>query len=275
MTSARGRGRRRLPAPAARARAGQRAAAGRAPPRQHPGAQRLVCAQRCRSSSRRGAQLDALPTAAVRPRTRLHRHAVGAPAERGELPRAPGRPSAPPPRAPARRCSWRAAARRELAGDRRRPRRSRCTTSRSRSSTWPPSTAHRRAVSRHRRRARARRLQRPHAHRSPPRPGAEARQSLRGLIEGAGAEIDLRPRLEIHTDEVRAQHGATTGPLDENLLFYLLARGIEREHRARAAQMGVPGRCAARDRAAAAAREAEHGCGRPAAGRAGRFGALT
>jgi Fe-S cluster assembly protein SufD len=57
--------------------------------------------------------------------------------------------------------------------------------------------------------------------------GADARQSLRGLIEGVRAEIDLRPRLEINTDEVRAQHGATTGQLDQNLLFYLLARGID------------------------------------------------
>lgn len=56
---------------------------------------------------------------------------------------------------------------------------------------------------------------------------SQARQSLRGLIEGSGAEIDLRPRLEINTDEVQAQHGATTGRLDENLLFYLLARGID------------------------------------------------
>ena len=39
--------------------------------------------------------------------------------------------------------------------------------------------------------------------------------------------MDLRPRLEIETDEVRAQHGATTGRLDENLLFYLLSRGLE------------------------------------------------
>jgi len=59
-------------------------------------------------------------------------------------------------------------------------------------------------------------------------PGAQTRQSLRGLIEGASAEIDLRPRLEILTDDVRAQHGATTGRLDEDLLFYLLARGIDR-----------------------------------------------
>lgn len=57
--------------------------------------------------------------------------------------------------------------------------------------------------------------------------GSDARQSLRGLIESAGAEVDLRPRLEINTDDVRAQHGATTGQLDENLLFYLLSRGLD------------------------------------------------
>ena len=67
-----------------------------------------------------------------------------------------------------------------------------------------------------------------HIHIASSAPGSDARQSLRGLIEGAGAEIDLRPRLEINTDEVKAQHGATTGALDENLMFYLLARGIER-----------------------------------------------
>jgi len=60
-------------------------------------------------------------------------------------------------------------------------------------------------------------------------PGSQAHQSLRGLIDGGTAEIDLRPRLEILTDEVRAAHGATTGRLDEDLLFYLLARGIDRQ----------------------------------------------
>jgi Fe-S cluster assembly protein SufD len=67
-----------------------------------------------------------------------------------------------------------------------------------------------------------------HIHIAASAPGSDARQSLRGLIEGSGAEIDLRPRLEINTDEVKAQHGATTGALDENLMFYLLARGIDR-----------------------------------------------
>lgn len=57
--------------------------------------------------------------------------------------------------------------------------------------------------------------------------GARVRQSLRGLIDGRGAQVNLRPRLEIHTDDIQASHGATTGQLDEQLLFYLLARGID------------------------------------------------
>lgn len=58
-------------------------------------------------------------------------------------------------------------------------------------------------------------------------PGAHVQQSLRGLIDGKGAEMNLRPRLTINTDEIQATHGATTGRLDENLLFYLLARGLD------------------------------------------------
>jgi Fe-S cluster assembly protein SufD len=56
---------------------------------------------------------------------------------------------------------------------------------------------------------------------------ADSAQSLKGLIAGNDAEIDLRPQLEIHTDEVRCSHGATTGKLDEAMLFYLLTRGID------------------------------------------------
>lgn len=58
-------------------------------------------------------------------------------------------------------------------------------------------------------------------------PGARVQQSLRGLIDGKGAAVNLRPRLTINTDAVQAAHGATTGRLDEDLLFYLLARGLE------------------------------------------------
>ena len=58
---------------------------------------------------------------------------------------------------------------------------------------------------------------------------ADSAQSLKGLIAGSEAEIDLRPQLEIHTDEVRCSHGATTGKLDDTMLFYLLSRGITAE----------------------------------------------
>jgi Fe-S cluster assembly protein SufD len=58
--------------------------------------------------------------------------------------------------------------------------------------------------------------------------GADTEQSLKTLLTGSGAEASVRPQLEIYTDRVRAQHGATTGKLDEQMLFYLLSRGIER-----------------------------------------------
>jgi len=59
--------------------------------------------------------------------------------------------------------------------------------------------------------------------------GTDSRQSLRGLLAGAQAEIDVRPQLEIYTDDVRCNHGATAGKLDDSMLFYLLSRGIDRE----------------------------------------------
>jgi Fe-S cluster assembly protein SufD len=59
--------------------------------------------------------------------------------------------------------------------------------------------------------------------------GTDSRQSLRGLLAGPEAEIDVRPQLEIYTDDVRCSHGATAGKLDDNMLFYLLSRGLSRE----------------------------------------------
>ncbi len=58
---------------------------------------------------------------------------------------------------------------------------------------------------------------------------ADSRQSCRGLLLSAGAEIDTRPQLEIHADEVKCAHGATVGRLDPDMLFYLLSRGLDRE----------------------------------------------
>ncbi|MFM2288261.1 MAG: transporter, permease, partial [Pseudomonadota bacterium] len=58
-------------------------------------------------------------------------------------------------------------------------------------------------------------------------PGTRLAQSLRGLLDGEAAEVDLKPRLTILTDAVQASHGATTGRLDDDLLFYMLARGLD------------------------------------------------
>jgi len=60
-------------------------------------------------------------------------------------------------------------------------------------------------------------------------PGAQktnARQSSRNLLLTTGAEIDTKPELEIYADDVQCGHGATTGQLDANALFYLRSRGI-------------------------------------------------
>jgi Fe-S cluster assembly protein SufD len=59
--------------------------------------------------------------------------------------------------------------------------------------------------------------------------GTDSRQSLRGLLAGKEAEIDVRPQLEIYTDDVKCSHGATAGKLDDTMLFYLLSRGLDRE----------------------------------------------
>jgi Fe-S cluster assembly protein SufD len=59
--------------------------------------------------------------------------------------------------------------------------------------------------------------------------GTDSRQSLKGLLAGPQAEVDVRPQLEIYTDDVRCNHGATAGKLDDTMLFYLLSRGIDRD----------------------------------------------
>lgn len=57
--------------------------------------------------------------------------------------------------------------------------------------------------------------------------GADASQQSRNLLLSPLAEIDSRPQLEIHVDEVQCRHGATIGTLDPAQLFYLLSRGLD------------------------------------------------
>lgn len=55
-----------------------------------------------------------------------------------------------------------------------------------------------------------------------------AKQQNKNLLLSVGAEIDTKPQLEIFADDVVCTHGATVGQLDEEALFYLATRGIER-----------------------------------------------
>jgi Fe-S cluster assembly protein SufD len=60
-------------------------------------------------------------------------------------------------------------------------------------------------------------------------PGAhktDAYQKVRNLLLSDEAEANSMPGLEIEADEVRCTHGATSGQIDEEELFYLRSRGI-------------------------------------------------
>ncbi|MEM7512501.1 MAG: Fe-S cluster assembly protein SufD [Bacteroidota bacterium] len=55
-------------------------------------------------------------------------------------------------------------------------------------------------------------------------------QSNRNILLSPTANIFTKPQLEIYADDVKCSHGATTGQLDTDAMFYLKARGInERE----------------------------------------------
>jgi Fe-S cluster assembly protein SufD len=59
--------------------------------------------------------------------------------------------------------------------------------------------------------------------------GTNSSQSSKNLLLSADATIETRPQLEINADAVKCAHGATTGSLDETMLFYLLSRGLDRK----------------------------------------------
>ena len=54
----------------------------------------------------------------------------------------------------------------------------------------------------------------------------DAYQTNRNLLLSPEAEADSLPGLEIEANDVKCSHGATTGQVDANELFYLRARGI-------------------------------------------------
>lgn len=55
-----------------------------------------------------------------------------------------------------------------------------------------------------------------------------AQQHNKNLLLSRLAEIDTRPQLEIYADDVKCAHGATVGQVDDDALFYLCSRGLDR-----------------------------------------------
>lgn len=55
----------------------------------------------------------------------------------------------------------------------------------------------------------------------------DARQLHKALFLGRGPQIDCKPELEIYADDVQCAHGAATGEIDADHLFYMAARGID------------------------------------------------
>jgi Fe-S cluster assembly protein SufD len=56
----------------------------------------------------------------------------------------------------------------------------------------------------------------------------DAKQTNRALLLSDEATINSNPQLEIFADDVKCTHGAAVGQLDEEALFYLMARGLTR-----------------------------------------------
>lgn len=57
----------------------------------------------------------------------------------------------------------------------------------------------------------------------------EGNQLHKALLLSRQAEVDTKPELTIFADDVKCSHGAASGEIDEDALFYLRARGISEE----------------------------------------------
>ena len=58
---------------------------------------------------------------------------------------------------------------------------------------------------------------------------ADAQQSDKNLLLSDEAEVDSKPSLLIYADDVKCGHGATAGHIDQDTLFYMMSRGLDRK----------------------------------------------
>jgi Fe-S cluster assembly protein SufD len=57
----------------------------------------------------------------------------------------------------------------------------------------------------------------------------DSKQSSKALLLSDDATINSQPALEIYADDVKCTHGSTTGPVDDDQVFYLRTRGVGME----------------------------------------------
>ncbi len=57
-----------------------------------------------------------------------------------------------------------------------------------------------------------------------------AYQTNRSILLSSSAHMYSKPELEIYADDVKCSHGATTGQLDDEAIFYLRSRGLTKNH---------------------------------------------
>ena len=55
----------------------------------------------------------------------------------------------------------------------------------------------------------------------------DAYQLSKALILNDKAEFNAKPELEIYADDVKCSHGSTSGSIDQDVIHYLMTRGIE------------------------------------------------
>jgi Fe-S cluster assembly protein SufD len=57
----------------------------------------------------------------------------------------------------------------------------------------------------------------------------DSKQTSKTLLLSDDATMNSMPALEIYADDVKCTHGSTTGPVDEEQVFYLRSRGVSHE----------------------------------------------
>ena len=57
----------------------------------------------------------------------------------------------------------------------------------------------------------------------------DAYQLSKAILLNNETEFDAKPELEIYADDVKCSHGSSSGNLDENAIFYLMSRGLDRK----------------------------------------------